>query len=732
MKRLAGVWLIALLTGAVVGTPFFVPVVGASGTSTGTTSAYTEFWDILNREAELVVGVETGNLSLAPDLVQNSRLGAENAANLSALTWQALEELKSSGVKTYYSAEELREMSLNISENGLPPETVNALKEQGWTDEQIRALEEYIVQNGENITEGFNMTSFLEDLSTSFVRVGFKYNHYESWALEKWKWTRPIEAPTTNSQDRLINPLMAVRWVSFYREYSHRDYENMENAIKSLRDYVYLLMLGNSSGENRMLLYSPGTDRLTSLTGKVTNVEQTENGGLTFTVTLTRITGTEEVVNTTTYYWPDALKAYELIGNVYTLVKARNYGNGNAEIDRMLNQKVAELKNALKVVRVSSEVTTRPIKDGSSSDSGSTKIADEIERLALDPQNSWGIFRVDDVEVEVTHKGTAYGMYKFAMYKVVVHYHVENNAVSNISVKFKGAYLEDSKSMAFLSPGEVGIITSGESEFISGSGEIQVMGVVKITYTSSPGPVPTNNSKGRKQGMEIIREYSATIKLEDAIDPNKISVGIPGEVEINEGDSVPFTAIVYNYNRKPVTGTCTLVATYPETGTQVGTVRLNKEIGVGASGYVIERIGNVSYSSPGTFGYSGKCDFGNGISKSFSGRVKVDSLTVRIAGVDVSSETPVSGDIVNFDVMIKNPFSVSKNVTVKLFIDGNEKSRENLWLGGGSSELVTLTWTAQAGGHGWRIEVLEDGKLWDSKSGTISVSRYSTHSFRLL
>lgn len=145
-----------------------------------TSDSYEAFWDILNREAELVVGIENGNLSLAPELIQNSRLGADNAANISALIWQALEDLKASGVKTYYTAEELREMAQNISENGLPQENVDALKEQGWTDEQIQALEEYIVQNGANITEDFNMTAFLKDFSMAFVEVGFKYNHYEA------------------------------------------------------------------------------------------------------------------------------------------------------------------------------------------------------------------------------------------------------------------------------------------------------------------------------------------------------------------------------------------------------------------------------------------------------------------------------------------------------------------------------------------------------------------------
>ncbi|ASJ12121.1 hypothetical protein A3L14_04150 [Thermococcus thioreducens] len=188
MKRWGGIWLIFLIVGMSLSTAF-----SSSQVIAASSDPYQEFWDILNREAELVVGIENGNLSLAPELIQNSRLGAENAANISALIWQALEELKASGVKTYYTAEELREMAQNISENGLPQETVDALKAQGWTDAQIRALEEYIVQNGANITEDFNMTAFLEEFSMAFISVAFKYNHYEAWALEKWKWTHPLK-----------------------------------------------------------------------------------------------------------------------------------------------------------------------------------------------------------------------------------------------------------------------------------------------------------------------------------------------------------------------------------------------------------------------------------------------------------------------------------------------------------------------------------------------------------
>ncbi|WP_240911839.1 hypothetical protein [Thermococcus sp. M36] len=177
MRRAVGLLLILLVLN--MGLASVNPVKAISN------DPYEAFWEILDREAELVVKVENGNLTLAQELIQNSRLGAENAANISALIWQALEELKASGVKTYYTAEELREMAQNVSQNGLPDETVQALKAQGWTDEQIQALEDYIIQNADSITEDFNMTAFLEDFSKSFLNISSKYSEYVVLPLRK-------------------------------------------------------------------------------------------------------------------------------------------------------------------------------------------------------------------------------------------------------------------------------------------------------------------------------------------------------------------------------------------------------------------------------------------------------------------------------------------------------------------------------------------------------------------
>ncbi|NJE04239.1 hypothetical protein [Thermococcus sp. MV11] len=251
MRRAVGVLLIILLLGSMV---------TAAGSTAQATSLetrndpYEKFWEILNREAELVVQFNaTGNTTLARELIQNSRLGAENAANISALIWQALEELKASGVKTYYTAEELREMARNISRNGLPQETVEALKAQGWSDEQIQALEEYIVRNADEINEDFNMTAFLEEFSMAFIDVAFKYNEYETWTLEKWKWTQPTGI-TGGDNRTLIHPLLLRGWVEFYRSYVEGDYKRMRDSIIPLRESMYELITYSSNSPKQVEL----------------------------------------------------------------------------------------------------------------------------------------------------------------------------------------------------------------------------------------------------------------------------------------------------------------------------------------------------------------------------------------------------------------------------------------------------------------------------------------------
>ncbi|WP_240913671.1 hypothetical protein [Thermococcus sp. JdF3] len=246
MRKAVGVLLVILLLGSIV---------AAAGSTAYATSVdaqndpYEKFWEILNRESELVVRLNaTGNTTLVKELIQNSRLGAENAANISALIWQALEELKASGVKTFYTVEELREMAQNISQNGLPQETVEALKAQGWTDEQIQALEEYIVKNADEINEDFNMTAFLEDFSMAFIDVAFKYNEYGAWALKTGYWKNIEEAPSTAGLSLQVNPILKRSWIETYASYYNYSgdstgIETFYSNVRGLNELITALIL---------------------------------------------------------------------------------------------------------------------------------------------------------------------------------------------------------------------------------------------------------------------------------------------------------------------------------------------------------------------------------------------------------------------------------------------------------------------------------------------------------
>ncbi|WP_206205258.1 hypothetical protein [Thermococcus sp. GR6] len=649
MRKALGLWLIIMIFGMTVSTGMSSNYVVAVTTG----DPYEAFWDILNKEAELVVGVENGNLSLVSDLIQNSRLGAENAANISALIWQALEELEASGIKTYYTAEELQEMAQNISENGLPQETVDALKEQGWTDEQIQALEEYIVQNGANITEDFNMTAFLKDFSVAFVEVGFKYNHYEAWALEKWKWSQPAEAPTANNGE-LINPVLADSWAQFYHAYAVSDYVRMEEFIKSLRDSTYNFLTYQKRFVSLTFLCNRS---VITKTGTLDHVNWSDNGSMVFTTLVTSPTDGGFILNTTTYYWPSALQAYELISNIMTLVKARNYGNNNSEVQWILNQKVSELRNALKVIIVSTGTSTVYVSDEpvypiepidpiypiepelpvllvsttSPEESSTPELsesttsitpADEITLLALDPNNEEGRLVVDSVDVEVVEVTLDY-----VTYKVVVYLHVEDNAVSNVNAEFQGTELSDSQYVGFLYPDDSLVVESTVSGKVYGSGQVTVSGTVKITYTPSSGPTP-NSVELASEEREITKSYSKTITLEDDVDPSKIYVSIAtydenGDGTVTADEDVTFKVVVRNENSNAdVSGVCWINVVYPISSNERGNRTFSVSVNAPAGGSDVETFGSVHYAWSGTFMYTGKCSLDQ-YTKSFDGYVTV-------------------------------------------------------------------------------------------------------------
>ncbi|WP_258083407.1 hypothetical protein [Thermococcus thermotolerans] len=756
MKKLIGLWLVMLIVGMTVSA-------GASNNyvKAATTGPYEEFWRILNREAELVIQFNsTGNVSLAQELIQNSRLGAENAVNVSALIWQALEELKSSGVKTYYTAQELQEMAQNISQSGLPNETVQSLKAQGWTDTQIQALEEYIAQNAGEINQDFNMTAFLEEFSMAFINVAFKYNEYEAWTLKRWKWTSTQKAPQV-SGGYLMNPALGGDWVILYLRYSQRDYQRMEPAAKTLRQSMYDLITG-AGGSVTLLSYGESASP-SPLQGSVDSIIWVENGGLLITVTTKKTTTTEVITEKTTYYWPSALRAYELVGNVYTLIKARNYGNNNPKIDSILNQKIAELKEALKVAVVSSEVTSTPITNptpvkpvpikpgdpvipdplpklpldsttttgtittGSSDAGGVTLdgvlIDSNVLRGALDTQNDPGILTITDVAVIVDKNVSGE-----VTYHVKVSLKAENNAVSNIGINVKDYTTggSDSGTVSFLNSGESYTWnTKGFTLAHTMAGELIVSGKVEIAYTPSCGAVPLSGNQGvlstspSCQERTVTKEYSATINLKSPVDWRMVGIRVEASREsITKGESVTYRVIVENNNSKALSGvrySITVPYSITKSSTQTGTTD------VPANGKTILYEKTITYTDTGTYVVHASI-YWNGHSKSASKSVTVTSGTLSITGVDVSPANPTHGDSVSFDVSVKNPVSRSRTLTVKLFIDGQEKSRESLTIGAGGSGVVSLTWTAQAGEHAWRVEVWEGRKLEASRSGSIRVN----------
>ncbi|NJD98660.1 hypothetical protein E3E26_02455 [Thermococcus sp. LS1] len=578
------------------------------------------------------------------------------------------------------------------------------------------------------------MTAFLKDFSMAFIEVGFKYNHYEAWALEKWKWTQPAEAPTANNGE-LINPVLANPWVLFYVGYYQRDYQKMEPAIESLRGAAYKLLTDQSTSTSLMFYKDLS---LITANGEVGGVTWVNDGGLIFTATSTSVTSTGIVTTKTTYYWPNALNAYELIGNVYTLVKARNYGNANVELDWMLNQKVAELREALKVIVIESSTSVTPLEpiepidpiikdpiipsppepillpDSSTTSSieststlstttlpestTTTTQPDEITLLALDPNNEEGRLVVDSVDVEVVEVTSDY-----VTYRVVVYLHVEDNAVSNVNAEFQGTELSDSKSVGFLYPDDSLVVESAVSGKVYGSGQVTVSGTVKITYTPSSGPTPNSVGPANDE-REITKSYSKTITLDEGVDPSKIYVSIEtydenGDGTVTAGEDVTFKVVVENDNNANVAGVCRIDVRYPISSSDTSTRSFSVSVNAPVGGSATETFGSVHYAWSGTFTYTGECSFDQ-YTKSFSGSVTVeesdstDPIVVKMIDVVPTSwpSTARLGDSVEFDVDLVNTYSVDKSVKVKLEVDGTTVNVVETTVAAGSSSGVILIW----------------------------------------
>ncbi len=520
MRKVAGILVVVLVLGLAVSSAVSSGAFVSASKMVDSNSAYNEFWDILENESYLVYTLNvTHNLSAAPVLVKNSRRGEENAAEISALIWVARNELKASGVKTYYTADELRAMAQNISKNGLPEDTVKSLKEQGWTDDEIKALEDYIRKNADSITSGFDVLEFLKNFSRAFVRVGFRYANYETWALEKWKWFDSKNFNGVLPSNASINPLLADEWVDLYEAYSEGNTTKLLDAVNSLSSKMYGLLTSPSSfkglsedltGGNIMLYYTT-----------VTSAVFYRGGFVVIKTSSTRYDWNDlkRITSTTMYYWPAALKAYNLTRQIYTVAQAIELGNGNPELRWILNEKMDELKDSLKVY-VSESTTETPIKRAppvyiepphqpigmqsrggsgfslpaagtgtSARDTTTSRTPTEIELEALTPDNNEGKLTVSDVSVIVDSESS-----NSVRYRIKVTVEAENNVVNNVSVHLTDDTTggSDSGSLGNIYEDSSTSWTSREFTASVTGDSIKIHGSVSITYTPSCGPAPTS------------------------------------------------------------------------------------------------------------------------------------------------------------------------------------------------------------------------------------------------
>ncbi|AMM53096.1 hypothetical protein TQ32_00255 [Pyrococcus kukulkanii] len=641
---------------------------------------YKEFWDILYREADLVVQLnKTGDGNIAKELINNSRRGAENAANISSSIWIALQELKKSGVKLYYTEDELRKMAEDIKRNGLPQETVKALKEQGWTDSEIKALEEYIAENADKIRGDFDMGEFLLNMSRAFIAAGFKYNYYETWALKRWLWTNPKELPELKPGTETMNPLLAEEWMTFM---SSKTIEEKLLAIEKLQNKIIEIV---SKG----------------------NVDYIENGGIVFeyrstkerdqsirqdsigTITLPKPKIPSPIIpsptpTTNKYYWPTALEAYRTAAEIRTLLLGIKYGNGDRKLEEMLRNRISDLRSELKVYKVfTSPSLISPFnveKEG--------KLSVEVKAIAD----------------EIT---TSYVRYHL---KIILR--AKDNDVYVSKIKVNGTGLSFEKDVDLLvHNNEDEIIETEISKEVYGeiSNTVKVKGKVEITYSPIYGSTPTLSitSQSSEEKVKIV-EYSKDFELEEHdIDPKNVSVKLV--VDPNPArtwENVKLKLKIRNDNEKSISGVYQVKIAMPDSGTieYTGSVTVN-----GGTEKVL-LLEPIEYSKPGMYSYLVSFKFGdflvmdNGSIKVIQDSGDSSSQTLEIMSVEFSPSIPRVSNLANVIVKVKT--STAKTVKVELMIDGEKVASQEGQVNGERNFI--LPWRPQASGeHEWVVYLYE-------------------------
>ena len=682
----------------------------------GNDEVYTNFWDILDTEAKLIIELNTtdDNETLAHELILNSQNGSKNAVQISALIWQSLDELEKSGIRTYYTTQELKQMAENISQNGLPQETVQTLKEQGWSEEEIKALYEYIAENAAQIDEDFNMTKFLKDFSQAFVEVAFKYNHYEAWALEKWLWSNPQALVISQGRNEIL-PQIQKEWIDFYKAYYRGSLGEKLSTIRALKQKEYsLITRGETKAEGGVLI----------LTQTYENSESNLQSGDKW-----KPLPTKPPVNkcklTISYYWK-ALKSYELTSQIESILMAQKFGNKNPELNLIMNEKVSELKRALTATKTIKSEEGCPIIEPPKP---TPRILRQSDQEALiDTNEGHLIVDVDVIAVDIS--GT------YITYKLKVKLNAEKNAVNDISVNVDGTKLNDSTHYEYVSPSNMEIWTtdiSGRVYDDDHDGEVTVSGKVKVVYTPSCGipPASVPNPMSCSRPREIVKEYSKTIELKKDINPDKVHFYIiPVSPEVNIDDSVTFKIKVVNDNNVQVSGWYSVDIAIPEGHGQIYTKKYTGSVEIPAHASKTITIATINYVEPGTFGYSGSFNFGY-YSKDDSGYIIVESDgggssgSLSIESVDYSPKLPRDGDLVNFTVKVKSTYSTSQDVKLELFVDGNLVGSVQGVINANSGKTFNLHWFAQEGDHSYTVKVytLLGGQKFieDERGGSLNV-----------
>jgi len=711
MKKALGLVMVLMLLSWSVATVH--PVIAAASTNETETTAYDAFWEILNREAELYAQVAKGNESAIPELINNSRLGAENAVNISTLIWEGIGELKASGVKTYYTADELRAMAENISKNGLPNETVQELKAQGWTDEQIKALEDYIAKNADNITEDFNMTAFFQNFSTAFMKVAFKYNHYEVLGLKRLLNLNSssldvpmviiVEGPTLKEV-----PLAWEAFLNFNSSYATANTAEKLALLRELEESV--LNMSRDTGwrtlrSTRQILTDKTSCPIVSnptLLGKtfknaslvshrlvngsfVIPISPLPSGAVGYyfegvsvrsfvsgqyvIVEVLRKWSSQKVLDDcsiqtesgeeyTIYYWK-AFDALEALRNLEVTLEAIQKGNGNPDLRELEANLTRSLPELFKTGKVGYYWMS------------STALAHYAPKKSKpipgDPQPPAveGISSSDaslDVGVEVSAADVTED---YATYKVTVAIQAKGGSVSDVDINVNGDGLSDSKHYNVISEDD-GVLrwTTRASSKIYGSGSVNVSGTVDVYYSiphatpMSIGLPKDDETTGSNDRNHIKKHYSGTIRLGTPIKPGKVTFKIiPSDDMVKPDSDVTFRVQVINNNDRPIGAEYTLNVTYSGGEVPANASFSNFDV-VQKGDPWTDTAGTVHYASTGTFHYSGVLKF-DGFSKTAEGDVVV-SLYANESGSDPS---PSNGSLRIVSVT-PNPTSPKEGDTV--------------------------------------------------------------------